>query len=502
MFRYAIVQILWALPKLLATSLFLFFVTTLIPDRDSSAAQTFRFVDLPPFINLHARDVRDRSLQALAHVAQNDAQADSGAHELCRLGGAALPVVLPLLESLAPEPRGRVAMALAPVAQRMGLATPASLEHAETAALFWTRFWEQRALDFTQSSAEREVGRLVDFGSDSREQEVIVLDTFALQALMRAMAGSIDRPRLERATRLARHATERGLVVDGASNDMDIQRAVADWHEWWFAHESHFITLEGAKRIRAMVIETQYGKWISRIANGELGVSAVDRQSVATKLRARGPVTLLICTLASLLGCLFAIALGLLRASREGRPAGASYTGLTLAIVATPTFAIAGLLRHAVGPHGASSVRIALAVVALSLSSAAMLSNWQYAAVLEAIRADYVTTARARGFSVLRVAWKTVCRAALIPMVTLAGLGIPSLLGGSFVVEEVFGVPGLGYETLRALDTHDTAWLMAIMLVSSLFVSLGLVVGDIAHAALDSRVRDSLFARHGGQPAK
>ena len=240
----------------------------------------------------------------------------------------------------------------------------------------------------------------------------------------------------------------------------------------------------------------------SRIANGELGVSAVDRQSVATKLRARGPVTLLICALASLLGCVFAIALGLLRAPREGHTAGATYTGLTLAMIATPTFAIAELLRRAVGPHATSSVRIALAVVALSISLAAMLSNWQYAAVMEVVRADYATTARAKGLSVLRVAWKAVCRAALIPMVTLAGLGIPSLLGGSFVVEEVFGVPGLGYETLRALDTHDTAWLMAIMLVSSLFVSIGLVVGDIAHAALDSRVRDSFFARQGGQPAK
>jgi len=92
-------------------------------------------------------------------------------------------------------------------------------------------------------------------------------------------------------------------------------------------------------------------------------------------------------------------------------------------------------------------------------------------------------------------------RNALMPTVTLAGLHLPVLLGGAFVVEEVFELPGMGFETLRAIEAHDTAWLMAVVLVSAVAVTVGLVASDVAYSALDPRVREVLSLRQGGRRA-
>jgi peptide/nickel transport system permease protein len=89
-------------------------------------------------------------------------------------------------------------------------------------------------------------------------------------------------------------------------------------------------------------------------------------------------------------------------------------------------------------------------------------------------------------------------RNALLPSVTVAGLSLPALLSGAFVVEEVFDLPGIGPETIRAIESHDSAWLMAVLFGAAIAVTLGLVASDLAYGALDPRVREALGRRRGG----
>ena len=139
-------------------------------------------------MNSEPRDVRSGARDALAEVASDDPRkGDEGARALRRLGGAALPYVLPLLDTLSPDARGRAAVALAPVAARMGLGDRAGLDQPETAAPFWARFWDDRALDFTRTAVDRAVERLVEHGSDLRERDLAALDTFALPEILRAI---------------------------------------------------------------------------------------------------------------------------------------------------------------------------------------------------------------------------------------------------------------------------------------------------------------------------
>jgi ABC-type dipeptide/oligopeptide/nickel transport system permease component len=508
MLRYALRRVLWAIPTLLATSLVLFFVTTLAPDpaRDTGdatidEARRTRFVDLPRFVNTRPQDVASRASAAVKGVAAGAADEEKGARELRRLGGAALPYVLPLLEALPPEGRGRVAVALAPVASRMGIGGSTDLRQPQSAALFWSRFWDDRALDFTRTAVDRAVSRLVEHGTDLRETDMVSLDTYALPEVIRAMTATSDHVALERLTRIARHATERGTVVAEDSDATQVRRAVADWQEWWFVHATDYVELDGADRAIAVVTETRYGKWLRRAASGELGVSAIDGEPIADKLRERAPVTLLVCGLAMLLSWSLAVPLGALGAWWHGRAFDWVSSGVLFLLYATPTFTVAEILRRVAAGHAVGEGRVWLAVAALAVGSMATLSRWQRAAMLDVVRQDFVRTARAKGLPAWRVAVVHALRNALMPTVTLAGLHLPVLLGGAFVVEEVFGLPGLGFETLRAIEAHDAAWLMAVILASAVAVTLGLVASDVAYGALDPRVREVLSRRQDGRPA-
>jgi peptide/nickel transport system permease protein len=118
--------------------------------------------------------------------------------------------------------------------------------------------------------------------------------------------------------------------------------------------------------------------------------------------------------------------------------------------------------------------------------------------MLDVLRHDYIRTARAKGVPLGRLLVVHALRNALMPIVTLAGLQLPALFGGAFVVEEVFGLPGMGYETLRAVEAHDATWLTTTLLVLALIAMLGLIATDVAAGALDPRVRDTMLARAGG----
>jgi peptide/nickel transport system permease protein len=506
MLRYALRRVLWAVPTLLATSLVLFFVTTLVPasappaDDDPLAVEAYRvrLLDLPRFVNPNPRDVRSRAHAALAHVAAGDDAREAGAAELLRLGGAALPYILPQLPALPPDERLRVAASLAPLAARMGhTSEPLEAERPDAAVLFWMHFWDDRELDFTEAAVGRAVERLVEHGSDLRESDLIAMDTFALPEILGAMMATHDPVALARLTHVAHHASRRGITLHRDAGPVEARRAVADWQEWWFVHKADFVPLEGASRATAYVTETRYGKWLLRATSGKLGVSVIDGEPIADKLRDRARVTLLVCVLAMLASWLLAVPLGALGAWKHGGTFDALSSIVLFVFYAAPTFAVAELLRRFAAGAALDGARVTLAVGALTLGSLATLARWQRAAMLETIRQDFVRTAHAKGLPAWRVAVVHALRNALLPVVTLAGVHLPVLLGGAFVVEEVFRLPGVGFETMRAIEARDGAWLMAVVLASAVASTLGLVASDVLAGALDPRMREVLARRAG-----
>src|SRR5262249_38059012 len=137
----------------------------------------------PRFFNEHPVDVTARVDRALGHIAAGDASAAEARSALAHLGGAALPYLLPRLDSLDPGARAELAPDLAPVAVRMGIDSPDASDPAR-AVTFWTRSWEDRAIDFRPDVAARAARLFAEHGTAARRADLIELDTFALDAVL------------------------------------------------------------------------------------------------------------------------------------------------------------------------------------------------------------------------------------------------------------------------------------------------------------------------------
>jgi ABC-type dipeptide/oligopeptide/nickel transport system permease component len=473
-----------------------------------------RFLDLPRFFNPQPADVRTRSAEAIDHLVANDAQAAMAAHTLGKLGGAALPYVLPKLDNLAPAARGRVAVALAPVAARMGLvdenahaggetATTAMLNDPLTAATFWTRFWEDRTLEFTEPAVRRAVDRLTMRATDARQKDIEEVDTYALPEIMETLQMTSDPAVQEQLTSLAAHATEHPVTIPPNADAAFRAHVVQDWMSWWYVHRTEFDALSGPERVAATFADTRYGKWVGRAATGELGVSVRDGEPIAKKLRERAPITMALTLIAMLASYLIAIPIALVSAWRRGSAIDRGLAFGLFALYSLPTFWTAELFVRLV-PHATmndiasgswSGSRLIFPTIALTLASLATVSRYQRAAMLEVLNLDYIRTARAKGVSLFSLLVKHALRNAIVPTVTLAGLELPSLLGSAFIVEEIFGLPGLGYESLRAVEAHDTSWLIAMILFAAVMTTVGVLASDVAYGLLDPRVRELVLQR-------
>jgi peptide/nickel transport system permease protein len=331
MLGFALRRAIWAIPTLFGVSLVVFLLTTLLPDPPPADAgadvearlsvddlRRARFLDLPRFANLAPADVRTRVEECVGHIEKGDDAAGLCERRLVQIGGAGLPYLLPHLDSLAPGPRGRIALALAPIARRMGVGEERDLTAPDRAANFWERFWEDRSVDFTDPAVRREVDRLVKRGSDLREEELQVVDTFALKQLVDAMRVTKDKTALMRLTRLASHVSGRDVIVAPNDDPARVRAIVSEWQSWWYVHETDYIALAGGEKITASVAQTRYAKWVLGAATGQLGLSTRDGEPVFDKLLARAPVTLGMALLALVLSSAIAVPLGVIAAWRRG----------------------------------------------------------------------------------------------------------------------------------------------------------------------------------------
>lgn len=501
MLAFALRRAIWTIPTLFGVSLVVFLLTTLLPDPEAAELVTpgdvagrirrdevrrSRFLDLPRLVNVSPRDVRVTVEECVAHVAAEDADARFCEERIARIGGAALPHLLPHFDEISPAARGKLALALAPVAKRMGIGEDAELLNPDKAALFWERFWADRSVDFTEPAVRRSVQRLATRESDLIEREIRLVDTFALQELMAALRTAADPKAVSRLTRIASHVTGRiGTTLEPNADPSQAHTCVSEWLSWWYVHEADYVVLKGGEKVTASIAQTRYAKWVLGAVTGQLGLSTRDGLPIFDKLMQRAPVTLGMALLALLVSCAIGVPIGVLAAWRRGHAIDLVSAGAVLLVYSIPTFLIAELLAT-LGRSG-----IWLPILALSTVSVSVMMQQQRASMIDAFTQDYVRTARAKGARTLRVVVVHALRNALVPTVTIAGVQLPALIGGAFVVEEVFDVHGLGWETLRAIESHDAAWIVAVTLLSAVVTTACLVASDIAYGILDPRVRES-----------
>ena len=508
MLRHALRRLLWTLPTLIGISLVTFFLLSFVPDPtdDPTFAASLsegalahlrreRFLDLPRFVNLAPVDVRIRAARAAAAVASDDANAAGGRRELERLGGAALPYVLPRFDSLPPEQRTRLALALAPTAQRMGLGSRDEVTDPARAVAFWSRLWDDRGVEFRQASVRSAVNRLVRYGSTTRVADLVEFDTFALDDVLAALRVPTDRAEVDRAralTDLAAHVTGRDDRIS-PSDDLESARACVErWQAYWAVYRSDFVAFTGPTRVAAVLLETRYGKWALGAITQRFGRRLDGGGAVLDEFARRAPTTLWIVFAAIALAYAAAIPLGAISAARRGHRLELLIACVVLGLYVVPTAVIAVLLRRV---FGADSTGIFGAALTLSLALIAAPTGQQRGALAATLTTDYVVAARARGATLTRATLVHGLRNALLPVLTLAALEAPMALGGAFVAERVFGLHGLGEATIDAVRSRDTGWLMALSIASAGLAAVFVILSDLLCTLLDVRLGPAMMNR-------
>jgi len=255
-------------------------------------------------------------------------------------------------------------------------------------------------------------------------------------------------------------------------------------------------------------VVTRYFRWFGSMLQGEWGFSFASRVDVDTLILQRIPVTLLIIGSALVLALLIALPVGVYAATRPysifdqiantlafvGFSLPPFFTGILFILLFSITLDwLPFVYRADISATGWrwywEHLRQAIMPVAvIGLFQGASWTRYVRSAVLDVIRLDYVTTARAKGLAERAVVVKHVVRNALIPVVTLVALQMPALFGGAIVTEQIFRVPGIGSLLISAILANDTPVIMAVTFVFSFLVVAFNLLADVLYAWLDPRI--------------
>ncbi len=481
--RFLLRRILWLLPSLLVASLLAF---AGIGEGGHGSASERR---LPAIFNPAPEDVKSLALGAMGRVAQGGPEAPEAAHTLERLGGAALPFVLPRLDGLPPEARARVAISLAPLGRRMRVGSEEELTHSDQAVLFWARFWEDRALEFRPAVAKRLARRLAERSLATRQEEILGLDTYAISALLRelgAIRNAGDVARVARVTEVLALVTGQTWRVTNGDELTQAGRVAEAWRAWWAHHRYEYQALDGPRRLAAMLLETRSAQWVTEAIRVGLHETS---DSVSRRFARAAPVTLWL-TATMLVGSWaggLLVALVSLYAPRSRGERCLAYA--VLAMAAVP----AALLAALCSPLGAPMVRAVGAALLVTLLGAAWV-GWYLRAAARTIRLEeHYRTLVAGGIRPWRIALLGAREIGILGS-SLVAVTLPEVLSVVLLVEHASGLPGLGALTVAAVSQRDAAWLALVAILCAGAVWTAQAVGDLALGRLDPRLRRALGA--------
>jgi peptide/nickel transport system permease protein len=254
----------------------------------------------------------------------------------------------------------------------------------------------------------------------------------------------------------------------------------------------------------------QYWHFLEGLLRGNLGYSYIHGQPVTSVLKAALPITLSLALGAAVIWLVLGIFSGVLSAVRRGSVWDRTATTLALVFYSMPTFVLGLLLLYVFyyqfTIHGLHLFpgqgytyftddplkwfqSLVLPWFTLALVSSAVYTRLTRGSMLDVLGEDYIRTARSKGLSERRVVYRHGLRSALTPVVSQFGIDIGTLVGGAILTETVFGLPGLGYTSVQAIEQEDLPVIIGIVIVATAGVVLANIVVDILYAVLDPRVR-------------
>lgn len=254
-------------------------------------------------------------------------------------------------------------------------------------------------------------------------------------------------------------------------------------------------------------IVVRYSLWLREVLQGNFGYSLIGGQSVADQIGARlGPTALLMGT-ALVLGTVIGVPLGILSAVRQYSVLDYLTTVAGFLTISTPSFFLGLSLIYLLAvqwhvlpssgmrtlgvPHSATDLirHMVMPVTVLALAHTPLVMRYARSTMLEVLRQDYVTTARAKGLREQIVLVRHAFRNALIPLITVLGISLPELLSGAVITETIFQWPGMGMLAVRAVNARDYPVILGTIMVTAALVLFSNLLADLLYAVADPRIR-------------
>lgn len=284
--------------------------------------------------------------------------------------------------------------------------------------------------------------------------------------------------------------------------------------------------LDAAQRLREFYeldkpLYEQYINWLKRLVQLDFGNSmSSDPRPVMDKITERLPLTLWLNVITLTLTLLLAIPIGVMAARKRGGLFDKATTLLVFIGFAMPSFWLALLLMlhfsielqwfpisglQSMGYAGLSPLgkvldmahHLALPIFISTFGSLAAYSRFMRASILEVLRQDYIMTARAKGLSERLIMFRHALRNALLPVITLLGLSIPGLIGGSVIIESIFSLPGMGQLFYASVMARDYSLIMGCLVLGAVLTLAGNILADICYGLADPRIRSGISRSSG-----
>src|SRR6185503_17612519 len=268
-----------------------------------------------------------------------------------------------------------------------------------------------------------------------------------------------------------------------------------------------YIALRRAELGLDKPLPVQYVIWLGEVGRGNLGYSFFDRRPVGDILKERVWPTVELMGTALMLALLVGVPIGLIAAIRQYSVLDYASAVISLATISTPSFFLglaaiyifslklnllptSGMFTAGAPPSvGDYLHHLILPATILGLNLVGPFVRYARSSLLEVIRQDYLTTARAKGLAGRVVVLRHAFPNALIPLITVVGIQVPALFAGAVVIEQIFSWPGMGQMALASITQRDYPVLMGFIMVTAVLVLTSNILADIAYAVVDPRIR-------------
>lgn len=351
-----------------------------------------------------------------------------------------------------------------------------------------------------------------------RDNTVTILAQNAQRNLVDAYSSNISEKNLKLNAEIDQeNNVVRNLTYESGAPAEEKEEVIAKWNRWYDEYESRFRYSFG-RSVAIFFLDTRFANYWNKLLRFDFGVSHLDKQPVFPKILSKLKYSLTLSVPSVIIAYIIAVPLGVFSAVRQNTLADRVITVVLFMLYSLPSFFVATLLLLIFSKGGGEefaalhwfptgqfqsssyesltvlekikdvSWHLVLPLVAMTYGSFASLSRYSRSGMLEVIRSDYVRTARAKGLSEFVVIVKHAMRNGMIPIITLLGTLLPVILGGSVVIEYIFGIPGMGLLTINSIYGRDYNVIMGIQLISATLVLIGILLSDIMYALVDPRI--------------